>query len=80
MSSRTDILERLAPLWAEPAVPARWVIWHRPGGESLVFDREFNMPLDVDFDLDDVVLGEVLGRMRAAGIPETDVYPGRPCG
>ncbi|WP_406864824.1 hypothetical protein ABZO31_32020 [Streptomyces sp. HUAS MG47] len=42
----------------------------------MVFDREFNIPVDVD----DAVLGEVLRRMREAGAPETDGYPGRPCG
>ncbi|MFE2477894.1 hypothetical protein [Streptomyces sp. NPDC059389] len=76
MNSRMDGLERFAPLWEEPTVPARWVIWHMGGGESVVFDREFNIP----FDVDEAVLGEVLRRMRAAGIPETGAYPGRPCG
>ncbi|MFE9536536.1 hypothetical protein [Streptomyces sp. NPDC006691] len=80
MRSRTDALERLAPLWEEPAASPRWVIWHRGGAESLVFDRESNMPLDVELDVDEATLGEVIRRMRAAGAPETDAYPGRPCG
>ncbi|MFE3682461.1 hypothetical protein ACFXPM_04370 [Streptomyces sp. NPDC059095] len=80
MSSRTDTLERLAPLWAEPSASTRWVIWHRGAGEPLVFDREFNMPVDVELDVDEAVLREVVRRMRAAGAPETDAYPGRPCG
>ncbi|MGW1865936.1 hypothetical protein ACWCPS_10260 [Streptomyces mauvecolor] len=76
MNSRTDTLERLSPLWEGPAFQGRWVIWHVGTGESLVFDRELNIPCDVD----DVVLGEVIRRMREAGAPETDAYPGRPCG
>ncbi|CAM5609997.1 hypothetical protein SAVIM338S_05596 [Streptomyces avidinii] len=76
MSTRTDVLEPLAPLWEEPATPPRWVIWHAGAGESIVFDREFNVPVDVD----DAVLGEVLRRMREAGTPEGESYPGRPCG
>jgi hypothetical protein len=70
-----NTLERFSPLWEDEAAQARWVIWHAGAGESLVFDLEFNMP----FDVDDAVLGEVLRRMREAGTPETDVYPGRPC-
>lgn len=42
----------------------------------MVFDRELNLPVDID----DHVLDEVLRRMRAAGVPESDAYPGRPCG
>ncbi|MFE4858731.1 hypothetical protein [Streptomyces sp. NPDC056670] len=76
MNGRTDTLERLSPLWDGAAVPVRWVIWHRDADESIVFDREFNIP----FDVDDAVLGEVIRRMREAGTPETDAYPGRPCG
>ncbi|MCX5386282.1 hypothetical protein [Streptomyces sp. NBC_00083] len=94
MNVRTDTLERLAPLWEAPDAPTRWVIWHRATGgsvgsfESVVFDRELNIPFDIaDIadasgagDVDDVVLGEVIRRMREAGAPETDAYPGRPCG
>ncbi|MFJ6575285.1 hypothetical protein ACWEPZ_09120 [Streptomyces sp. NPDC004288] len=76
MSTPTDALERFAPLWETPADSPRWVIWRAGPGDSLVFDREFNVPYDVD----DAVLGEVLRRMREAGLPETDAYPGRPCG
>lgn len=57
-------------------MPPRWVIWHAGAGDSFVFDREFNMPVDVD----DALLGEVLCRMREVGAPEGDTYPGRPCG
>ncbi|MFD9613519.1 hypothetical protein ACFWWS_29605 [Streptomyces sp. NPDC059083] len=76
MSTPTDALERFAPLREPPADSPRWVIWRAGQGDSLVFDREFNVPYDVD----DAVLGEVLRRMREAGLPETDAYPGRPCG
>ncbi|OAR26964.1 hypothetical protein A8W25_01360 [Streptomyces sp. ERV7] len=76
MSGQTPTLERFSPLWEAPAAPPRWVIWHAGEGESLVFDRKFNVP----FDVDDVLLGEVLRRMREAGAPEGDAYPGRPCG
>ncbi|MFJ7203729.1 hypothetical protein ACIQWR_09385 [Streptomyces sp. NPDC098789] len=69
-------MEELSPLWEAPAVPPRWVIWHAGRGESMVFDRYFNIPVDVD----DAVLGEVLRRMREAGAPESDTYPGRACG
>ncbi|MFB6629591.1 hypothetical protein ACFCWY_06850 [Streptomyces sp. NPDC056362] len=76
MSTPTDALERFAPLWETQADSPRWVIWRAGPGDCLVFDREFNVPYDVD----DAVLGEVLRRMREAGLPETDAYPGRPCG
>jgi hypothetical protein len=42
----------------------------------MVFDRDVNCPVDID---DEAVLCEVLRRMRAAGVPESDGYPGRPC-
>lgn len=61
-------------LWQRPA-PARWVIWNT-GRESMVFDRELNIPAEVA----DADLHEVLRRMRAAGVPEGDEYPGRACG
>ncbi|MFJ3882556.1 hypothetical protein ACIPW5_34560 [Streptomyces sp. NPDC090077] len=76
MTTQTNVLERFSPLWEASDTPPRWVIWHTGDGESLVFDREFNMP----FEVDDQVAGEVMRRMRAAGIPEGDDYPGRPCG
>ncbi|MFD6889250.1 hypothetical protein [Streptomyces sp. NPDC059957] len=76
MSGQTGVLERFSPLWEAPEMPPRWVIWHAGAGDSFVFDREFNMPVDVD----DALLGEVLGRMREVGAPEGDTYPGRPCG
>lgn len=71
-----NVLERFSTLWEVPAMPPRWVIWHAAADESFIFDREFNIPLDVD----DAVLGEVLYRMREAGAPESDDYPGRACG
>ncbi|MFF3214904.1 hypothetical protein ACFYYB_30225 [Streptomyces sp. NPDC002886] len=73
---QTNVLERFSPLWEVAETPPRWVIWHAGAGDSFVFDREFNMPVDVD----DTLLGEVLCRMREAGAPEGDDYPGRPCG
>ncbi|MEV7723406.1 hypothetical protein AB0P15_01575 [Streptomyces sp. NPDC087917] len=73
---RMNILEGLSPLWEAPATPPRWVIWHAGPDDPLVFDREFNIPCDVD----DAVLPEVLHRMREAGAPEGDSYPGRACG
>ncbi|MGW1933138.1 hypothetical protein [Streptomyces sp. NPDC001919] len=51
------------------------MIW-APEPDTMVFDRELNLPVDID----DHVLDEVLRRMRAAGVPESDAYPGRPCG
>lgn len=71
-----QVMEQFSPLWEAPAAPPRWVIWHAGADESFVFDREFNIPIDVD----DAVLGEVLFRMREAGAPESDSYPGRACG
>lgn len=71
-----NVLEQFSPLWEAPAMPPRWVIWHAGADESFVFDREFNIPLDVD----ESVLGEVMHRMREAGAPEGDSYPGRACG
>ncbi|MET8683358.1 hypothetical protein ABZV77_04010 [Streptomyces sp. NPDC004732] len=52
----------------------RYVIWHT-AGETLVFDRRINCPADVG----DEALPELLRRLREAGVPETDAYPGRPC-
>ncbi|MFF0273297.1 hypothetical protein [Streptomyces sp. NPDC004330] len=68
-------VDRFAPLWEAPASPPRWVIWASEP-DTMVFDRELNLPVDID----DHVLDEVLRRMRAAGVPESDAYPGRPCG
>ncbi|MFI1415242.1 hypothetical protein ACH4Y0_35730 [Streptomyces sp. NPDC020707] len=45
-------------------------------GDVLVFDRDTNCPVDID---DGPTRGEVLRRMREAGVPEGDEYPGRPC-
>ncbi|WP_405851741.1 hypothetical protein OG361_03225 [Streptomyces sp. NBC_00090] len=75
MSTVGEHVERFAPLWQEPAVPPRWIIWH-PDADTMVFDTELNIPVAVD----DASLGEVLRRMRAAGAPESDAYPGRACG
>ncbi|MFI2345849.1 hypothetical protein ACH492_02050 [Streptomyces sp. NPDC019443] len=76
MSERTDLPDHHSALWQAPATPPRWVIWHASEDEVLVFDREFNIPVAVD----DAALEEVLRRMRGAGAPESDDYPGRPCG
>ncbi|MCT4351672.1 hypothetical protein M5362_00810 [Streptomyces sp. Je 1-79] len=75
MSASTDPLTRLSALWQAPEAPPRWVVWHASEGEVMVFDRELNIPADVD----DASLAEVVRRMRAAGAPESDDYPGRPC-
>lgn len=74
--SEANALERLLPLWQAPEFPPRWVIWRAGEHEVMVFDREYNVPVDVD----DAALGEVLRRMRAAGAPESADYPGRACG
>ncbi|WP_405710802.1 hypothetical protein OG264_18540 [Streptomyces xanthophaeus] len=76
MSAYVETLERLLPLWQAPDFPPRWVIWQAGGDEVMVFDREFNVPVDVD----DAALDEVLRRMREAGAPESADYPGRACG
>ncbi|MFF8606767.1 hypothetical protein ACF06X_12580 [Streptomyces sp. NPDC015346] len=76
MSERTISLDHHSDLWQAPSTPPRWVIWHAGEGEVMVFDREFNIPAEVD----DESLEEVLRRMRRAGAPEGDDYPGRPCG
>ncbi|MCX4692474.1 hypothetical protein [Streptomyces sp. NBC_01408] len=76
MSTDVEALERLLPLWQAPAFPPRWVIWQAGRDEVMVFDREFNIPVDVD----DAALAEVLRRMREAGAPESADYPGRACG
>ncbi|WP_411103453.1 hypothetical protein [Streptomyces sp. cmx-4-9] len=71
-----DPLERLLPLWQEPELPPRWVIWRAGEDEVMVFDRAYNIPVDVD----GAALEEVLRRMREAGAPESADYPGRACG
>ncbi|KOX29819.1 MULTISPECIES: hypothetical protein [unclassified Streptomyces] len=76
MSTPPDPLDRLSALWQPPARSPRWVVWHVGGAEVLVFDREFNIPADVP----DADLPEVVRRMRRAGAPEYDDYPGRRCG
>ncbi|MHC0430300.1 hypothetical protein ACX6XY_08930 [Streptomyces sp. O3] len=76
MITRTDGIEGYAHLWQSPgAARHRWVLWDAPEG-TLVFDQEINCPESID----EPALGDVVRRMRAAGVPETDAYPGRPCG
>ena len=76
MSRKTTAVESYAHLWDAGRSRYRWVIWHT-AGETLVFDRETNCLADTG---DESLLPEVLRRMREAGVPETDDYPGRPCG
>ncbi|MFD6285337.1 hypothetical protein [Streptomyces sp. NPDC060205] len=75
MSTRTDSVETYAHLWQAPPYPRRWVLWDT-AGDVLVFDRDTNGVVDFD---DGPTRGEVLRRMREAGVPESDEYPGRPC-
>ncbi|MEU7005507.1 hypothetical protein [Streptomyces sp. NPDC046332] len=75
MSGPTDPLAGHSVLWQAPAAPPRWVVWRVREDEVMVFDRELNIPVDVD----DTALPEVVRRMREAGAPESDDYPGRPC-
>ncbi|WP_424210819.1 hypothetical protein ACN20G_01245 [Streptomyces sp. BI20] len=56
-------------------VPPSWVVWHADAGETLVFDLEYNVPVD----LDEPALGEVLRLMIGSGAPQTGEYPGRAC-
>lgn len=70
-----DSVEHYSHLWQEPGHPLRWVIWNAPE-ETMVFDRKINCPVYID---DEATLGDVLRRMRGAGVPESDDYPGRPC-
>lgn len=74
--STQDTIERYAHLWEASSDPHRWVIWTTPG-ETMVFDRRINCP---EFIEDEATLYEVLRRMRDAGVPESDDYPGRSCG
>ncbi|MDL5199270.1 hypothetical protein [Streptomyces sp. ALI-76-A] len=73
---RADTVEEYAHLWRHDEHQLRWVIWNTTAGPE-VFDRETDCPVPVD---DEEILREVLRRMRAAGVPESDEYPGRPCG
>ncbi|MET9509791.1 hypothetical protein ABZX62_15250 [Streptomyces flavidovirens] len=75
MTTRADGIERYAPLWQGTSHPYRWVIWSGPE-ETMVFDTKINCPEYID---DEAILREVLRRMREAGVPESDDYPGRPC-
>ncbi|MFD3309052.1 hypothetical protein [Streptomyces sp. NPDC058694] len=76
MSTRTDYDNaRYAHLWQGSPYPHRWVLWDT-AGDILVFDRDANGLVDID---DEGVRHEVVRRMRAAGVPESDDYPGRPC-
>ncbi|KOU76218.1 hypothetical protein ADK57_05505 [Streptomyces sp. MMG1533] len=70
-----DTVEGYARLWRDDEHRLRWVIWNTTAGAE-VFDRETNCPVPID---DEEILREVLSRMRAAGVPESDEYPGRPC-
>ncbi|MCX4679841.1 hypothetical protein OG413_31950 [Streptomyces sp. NBC_01433] len=74
MSARADGLESWASLWQPRTSTPRWVIWNADG-ETMPFDLELNVPAPVE----DEFLPEVLHRMRRAGVPEGDDYPGRPC-
>ncbi|MFJ2260395.1 hypothetical protein ACIOKD_18960 [Streptomyces sp. NPDC087844] len=79
MSTRVDGVETYAHLWRAPAYPRRWVLWDTAEGVPegvLVFDRGTNCLVDID---EGPLRGEVLRRMREAGVPESDEYPGRPC-
>ncbi|MCX4237832.1 hypothetical protein [Streptomyces ortus] len=75
MSTSADGVETYAQLWRMSAFPRRWVL-RDTAGDVLVFDRDTNCPVDID---DGPTRGEVLRRMREAGVPEGDEYPGRPC-
>ncbi|MGW0821433.1 hypothetical protein [Streptomyces sp. NPDC002845] len=75
MSRKAAVVENYAHLWDSDGFRHRWVIWNT-AGETFVFDSETNCPVDIG---DETVLPEVLRRMREAGVPETDDYPGRPC-
>ncbi|MFC9731699.1 hypothetical protein [Streptomyces roseolus] len=74
VTGRADGLDAWAHLWRAPGDPPRWVVW-TTAGETLVFDVELNVPAPVE----DALLPEVVRRMRAAGAPESDGYPGRAC-
>ncbi|MGX1881664.1 hypothetical protein [Streptomyces sp. NPDC055287] len=76
MSTRVEGIEQYAYLWQASSYPYQWVIWNT-AAETMVFDRQINCPVDIDGE---AALREVLRRMREAGVPESDDYPGRPCG
>ncbi|MFE9443591.1 hypothetical protein ACFYO2_32480 [Streptomyces sp. NPDC006602] len=71
-----DTVQSYAYLWTDDERQLQWVIWNSAAGAE-VFDRETNCPLPIDGE---EVRRAVLSRMRAAGVPESDEYPGRPCG
>ncbi|MFP3986549.1 hypothetical protein U9R90_03410 [Streptomyces sp. E11-3] len=75
MTTRADGIEGYAHLWQAPAGRYRWVLW-TTAEETMVFDKEINCPEGID----EPALSEVVRRMREAGVPETDAYPGRSCG
>ncbi|MER5398054.1 hypothetical protein [Streptomyces sp. NPDC002599] len=75
MSARVDGFDPRTDPEAVSPDPLRWVIWNSPTG-VMVFDRDTNGPLLLD---DESALDEVLSRMREAGVPESDDYPGHPC-
>ncbi|MEU7576511.1 hypothetical protein AB0B50_02765 [Streptomyces sp. NPDC041068] len=75
MGAGPDAVERFAELWQAPAPALRWAIW-LVESEAVVFDRDINCPVPIG---DGATFAEVLRRMRAAGVPDCDEYPGRPC-
>lgn len=76
MNTRADDdVERYAYLWRAAPYEVRWVIWNS-AGDTMVFDRDINCPVFID---DGATLNGVVHRMRTAGAPESDEYPGRPC-
>jgi hypothetical protein len=75
VSGQTQAVENYRHLRRDSGFRYSWVIWNTVG-ETMVFDTETNCPVEID---DTTVLREVLRRMREAGVPESDEYPGRPC-
>lgn len=75
MKRLEDAVEAYSHLWQDDEQRPRWVIWNT-AADTLVFDRETNCPVYID---DEAAQQEVLSRMRAAGVPESDDYPGHPC-
>lgn len=75
MSGRAQVTEEYGHFWRDDEGRSRWVIWNR-AAETMVFDTETNCPAEIE---DPAALPEILRRMRAAGVPESDEYPGRPC-
>ncbi|MER6999752.1 hypothetical protein [Streptomyces sp. NPDC000410] len=75
-SVTADAVEHYAYLWQTSPYPVRWAIWNTVDG-TMVFDRQINCPVGID---DEATLREIVSRMREAGVPESDDYPGRPCG